>query len=98
MGSTDLCVQKELEKDEEDITHLCIYNATFVVCMNAGSYEECQGKLRLESGGGKDSWSTYEYINEPNGVTTPRHSPFNPIFNVGQDGRTVQQKIYTQRT
>ena len=96
MGSTDLCVQKELEKDEEDITHLCIYiyvckyNATFVVCTNAGSYEECQGKLRLESGGGKYSWSIYVDINAPNGATTPRHSPFNPVFNVGQDGPTRQ--------
>ena len=76
--------------------YVCIYNSTFVVCMNACSYEECQGKLRLESVGGEYSWSTYVDINELNGATTPRHSPVNPVFNVGQDGPT-REKIYTQR-
>ena len=42
--------------------------------------------------GGEYSWSTYVDINAPNGATAPRHPPFNPVFNVGQDGPTRQQK------
>jgi len=60
--------------------------------MNTRSYEEWHGKLRLESVGGDYSWSSYVDINEPNGVTTPRHYPFKPVFNVGQDGPTSKQK------
>ena len=60
--------------------------------MNTRSYEEWHGKLRLESVGGEYSWSTYVDINELNGATAPRPSPFNPVFNVGQDGPTGQQK------
>ena len=46
--------------------------------MNTRSYEECHGKLRLESVGGEYSWSTYVDINAPKWCHDAKTFPLQP--------------------